>query len=171
MEYHRLKSMCIATSNDNTLSTPLTRNKLSISHKKDVIKSSILNMMSAEFQNNHSLQAELISSLKSLKDKSNITMKDVGTSTNINVEIVATTTEVYKLTNHREKIVTEAAVMAIPPVAPHKPDARASFSSYVDARKGLKHPLPIGLPTTFSDQKKDIKPHISQAPCQFAFDN
>ena len=106
MEYHRLKNMTISTNNDNTLSTPITRNtyNFSFSHKKDVIKSSILNMMSTEFQNNHSLQAEIISSLKSLKDKSNIRMKDVGTSTDINVEDVATTTEVSQPTNHREKL-------------------------------------------------------------------
>ena len=117
MEYHRLKNMTISTNNDNTLSTPITRNKLSLSHKKDVIKSSILNMMSTEFQNNHSLQAEIISSLKSLKDKSNIRMKDVGTSTDINVEDVATTTEVSQPTNHREKIVADVAVMTVPPVS------------------------------------------------------
>ena len=83
--------------------------------------------MSTEFQNNHSLQAEIISSLKSLKDKSNIRMKDVGTSTDINVEDVATTTEVSQPTNHREKIVADAVVILI-----------------------------FGLPGTFSDPKKDI---------------
>ena len=159
MEYHRLKNMTISTNNDNILSTPITRNKLSFSHKKDVIKGSILNMMSTEFQNNYSLQAEIISSLKSLKDKSNIRMKDVGTSTDINVEDVATTTEVSQPTNHREKIVADAAVMTVPPVAPQKPDAIASSSSSadaVDARIGPEHPPPFGLPGTFSDPKKDI---------------
>ena len=139
MEYHRLKNMIILTNNNNTLSTPITRNKLSFSHKKDVIKSSILNMMSTEFQNNPSLQAEIISSLKSLKDKSNIRMKDVGTSTDVNVEDVTTNTEVYQPTSHREKIVADVAVMTVPPVAPQRPDAGASSSSYtddVDARTG-----------------------------------
>ena len=159
MEYHRLKNMTISTNNNNTLSTPITRNKLSFSHKKDVIKISILNMMSTEFQNYHSLQAEIISSLKSLKDKSNIRMKDVGTSTHVNVEDVATTTEVSQPTNHREKIVADVAVMTVPPVAPQKPDAGASSSSYaddVDARTGPKDPPPFGFPGTFSDPKKDI---------------
>ena len=159
MGYHRLKNMTISTNNDNTLSTPITRNKLSFSLKKDVIKSSILNMMSTEFQNNYSLQAEIISSLKSLKDKSNIRMKDVGTSTDVNVEDVATTTEAYQPTNHREKIVADVAVMSVPPVAPQKPDAGASSSSYaddVDARTGPKQLPPFVFPGTFSDPKKDI---------------
>ena len=49
--------------------------------------------------------------------------------------------------------------MTVPPVAPQKPDAGASSSSYtddVDARTGPKDPLPFGFPGTFSDPKKDI---------------
>ena len=86
-------------------------------------------------------------------------MKDVGTSTHVNVEDVSTTTEVSRPTNHREKIVADVAVMTVPPVAPQKPDAGASSSSCtdeVDARTGPKDPLPFGFPGTLSDPKKDI---------------
>ena len=75
-------------------------------------------------------------------------MEEVGTSTHVNVEDVATTTEVSQPTNHREKIVADVAVMTVPPVAPQKPDAGASSSSYADdadARTGPKDPAALWL--------------------------
>ena len=68
IEYHRLKNVTNTTINETTPTTPITTNKVNISHKIEIIRNSILNMMSSDFQRNYSLQAEIVLSLKSLED-------------------------------------------------------------------------------------------------------
>ena len=159
IKHHRLKNVTNTTINETTPTTPITRNKVSISHNKEIIRNSILNMMSSDFQRNNSLQAELVSSLKSLKEKLNVKMKDVSTSMYTHVEDAATITEDFQPTEYREQTVPDAAVMVRPPDTPRVPDAKASTSSSVDSGVTSKesiHPAPFGLPGTLSDPKKAI---------------
>ena len=190
-EFVRLKEADPSNSNTSSNGTPLssintptvTRSKVSLSRKREAIKTALLNSISTNCIKQLSLEKEILSSLKDIKESATpcTRSKDAATNTDLITHSVATTTEI---TTHTKSAMStaDAATSMVPPGS-YIPSVNCPTTSQAPPRdtaptastapavstvtSAPTKPPPFGLPGTLTNPKRDIL--LGKSSCRKLF--